>query len=393
MSYSLAELTTPLTADEVEAAIYAALVARGAKTTAWKPGAVVRTIIAGVAIVLAAFSSLAALVAAGGFLDLATGDWLTLLARYAFGVERIGATFATGTVTLTNASGTAYSGGADDLIVQNSTTDAVYRSTEAWSLDAAGGPNDEIDVEVRAVEARSDSTSPAGDVDALVTTLSGVAVTNAAALIGTDEEEDPALRTRCLERTGPLSPNGPKDAYAYAARGALDANGDSIGVTRVATQAVGDGTVNVWVATATGAVTGDPDDPATDLGAIAAAIYEQAEPLSVEAVVASATAYPIAVTYELWIYTSAGLSEADVEALVETALEDLFARTPIGCHLVGSTRYLYQDDIKTAIGSVRDEIFHVTVTAPPALVVSTISAVMTLGTVTATVNLIDGGGL
>ena len=60
MSYSLAELTTPLTADEVEAALYAALAARGAKTTAWKPGAVVRTIIAGVAIVLAAFSSLVA---------------------------------------------------------------------------------------------------------------------------------------------------------------------------------------------------------------------------------------------------------------------------------------------------------------------------------------------
>ena len=148
MSYSLATLTTALTADEVEAAIYDAVEARGAKTSAWKPGAVVRTIIAGVSIVLAAFSSLIALVAAGGFLELATGDWLTLVARYVFGVERIGATFATGTVTLTNGSGTPYSGGADDLIVQNSTTDAVYRSTGAWSV--AAGPGATADVEVKA---------------------------------------------------------------------------------------------------------------------------------------------------------------------------------------------------------------------------------------------------
>lgn len=257
MTYSLSELTNPQTPAQVEAAIYAAAQARGARTTAWRPGAVVRTIIAGVAIVLAAFSSLAAAVAAGGFLELATGDWLTLLARYVFRMERLDATFATGVVRLTNASGTPYSGGADDLIVRNSETDAVYRSTEAWTVLAGG----QADVDVRAVEAGSDSTSPAGDIDELVTTLSGVTVSNGTALVGTDGEEDAALRTRCLERTGTLSPMGPADAYGCAARNAARANGDAIGVTRVATQAVGDGTVNVWVATAGGEVTGDPADP------------------------------------------------------------------------------------------------------------------------------------
>lgn len=389
MSYTLAELTTPLTADEVEAAIYAAVEARGAKTTAWKPGAVVRTLIAGVSIVLAAFSSLAALVASGGFLELATGDWLTLVARYVFGVERIGATFAAGTVRLTNASATPYSGGADDLIVRNSTTDAVYRSTEAWSVGASSA----ADVAIRAVEAGSDGTSPGGEIDELVTTLSGVTVTNSTAIVGTDEEEDPALRTRCLERTGALSPNGPKDAYAYAARGATTADGDTIGVTRVATQAVGDGTVNIWVATDSGEVTGDAGDPGTDLGAVAAAIYEQAEPLSVEAVVDTATAVTVDVTYELWVYTSSALTEAEVEDLVDEALEDLFANTPIGGHVIGTNRRLYVDDITSAIDAIRPEVFHVEVTLPAADVAVPINYVPVLGAVTPTVNLVAGGDL
>jgi phage-related baseplate assembly protein len=389
MSYTLAELTTALTADEVETAIYAAVEARGAKTTTWKPGAVVRTIIAGVSIVLAAFSSLIAAVSSGGFLDLATEDWLTLLAQYVFGVERLNGTFATGEVTLTNTSGSQYFGGADDLIVQNSTTEAVYRSTGAWQVN----PSSTADVEVRAVVIGSDSTSPAGDIDTLVTTLSGVTVSNAAALVGTDEETDPELRTRCLERTGPLSPMGPADAYGYAARNAVTSTGDAIGVTRVATQAVGDGTINVWVATATGEVTGTAGNPATDLGAIAAAIYEEAEPLSVEAVVDTATALTTAVTYELWIYTSASLTETEVEDLVETALESLFSGTPIGAHLVGTDRTMYLDDIVSAIDAVRSEIFHVEVSAPAADVTVAVDEVPVIGTVTATINLIAGGDL
>jgi len=393
MSYTLSELTTPLTADEVETAIYDAIEARGAKTTSWKPGAVVRTIIAGVSIVLAAFSQLSALVASSGFLELATESWLTLVAQYVFGVTRTTATFATGTVTLTNASATPYSGGAGDLIVQNSTTGAAYRSTESWALDAAGGANDEIDVAVKAIEAGSDSTSPAGDIDTLVTTLSGVTVTNAAAVVGADEETDSALRTRCLERTGALSPNGPSDAYRYVARNATAANGDAIGVTRVATQAVGDGTVNVWVASATGKISGTAANPATDLGAIAEAIYEQAEPLGIEAVVDTVGSTMVAITYELWMYSSAGLTTSEVEDLVEAAIIDLFSNVPIGGHLIGTDRRVYIEDIISAIDAVRPEIFRVDLTLPASDVTLSIDDIPVIGAVTATVNLVSGGDL
>src|SRR3989304_1758463 len=85
---TLAELTTPLTVDEIKTAIYAALAPNGAATTTWKPGAVVRTIITGVAIVLAGFSRLQAAIAKSGFLGLAEGDWLTLVAFYVYDVTR-----------------------------------------------------------------------------------------------------------------------------------------------------------------------------------------------------------------------------------------------------------------------------------------------------------------
>ena len=88
MSLSLDTLTTPLTVAEIKAAIYDTIASEGVATTGWKPGAVVRTVIAGVAIVLAAMSSLIALVAKSGFLELSEGDWLTIVAEKIYGTTR-----------------------------------------------------------------------------------------------------------------------------------------------------------------------------------------------------------------------------------------------------------------------------------------------------------------
>ena len=51
MTTTLEELITSMTVDEAKTAIYDALAARGVTTTGWKPGAVVRTIIAALAII------------------------------------------------------------------------------------------------------------------------------------------------------------------------------------------------------------------------------------------------------------------------------------------------------------------------------------------------------
>ena len=89
MTVSIDDLTTPVTRDEAKASIYDAMGTVGVSTTAWRPGAVVRTMVAAIAILFAACTSLMAKIAKSGFLEFAVGTWLTLVARHVYGVERL----------------------------------------------------------------------------------------------------------------------------------------------------------------------------------------------------------------------------------------------------------------------------------------------------------------
>jgi hypothetical protein len=104
-TFSIDELITPLETEEIKTSVYSALATVGVTTTTWKPGAVVRTIIAIVAVILHALSVLVSNIARSGFLALASGTWLALKARYDYAVEKQEAEFASGTVLVSNASG------------------------------------------------------------------------------------------------------------------------------------------------------------------------------------------------------------------------------------------------------------------------------------------------
>lgn len=388
MALSLDDLTTPLTRAQVEASIYDVLGIVGVDTTSWKSGAVVRTMITATSIVLAAFSSLTASVARGGFLELAAGDWLTLVARYVYGVERVEATFAEGTVTLTNAGGGVYALSADDLVVANPTTGKTYRNTGSIALGALAT----VTVPIRATEAGAASTSTPGAITSMVTSLLGVTCTNASAVVGQDAESDPTLRQRCSEKLGSLSPNGPWDAYTYAARGALTQAGIPVGVTRVRITKDGFGNVNVYLATASGVVTGSAANPATDLGAVNEAIQQLAAPLAVTANVASATAVTIPVTYQVWIYNTTGMTAAQIQAAIDARLTAFFSAMPIGGHVIGGDPgKVFQDALRAVISGTRPEIFHVVVSAPAADTVLSLSEVAVLGTITATISQVAPG--
>lgn len=392
---ALDDLVSPVTRQEMETSIYSALSAVGLTTTTWKPGAWARTVITGASICLAAFSELNAKSARAGFLELAEQAWLTLKAHYDYNVDRDEATFAAGTVTLVNSSGGIYNLDPDDLILLNTTTGKTYRNTAAISLGALTTLED---VPVEAEEAGSASSAAAGAIDDFVTPLNGVTVTNPVALVGTDEQEDPALRTECGEKLGSLSPFGPWDAYTYAAKNATrTSNGSNVGVTRVRSKPDGFGNITTYVATATGAVTGDVDDPDTDLGAVNEAIQRAAAPLAVTANVESATPVTLDVTYQLWLYTSAGLTAAQVAAAVETSLQSFMASAPIGGDVLGSDPgKVFQSAIAAAIAATRQPasaaaplpIFRVLVTTPAGDTTLGEGAVPVLGTVTATVNLV-----
>lgn len=386
---TLDELTTPLTRTEIEAAIYAAIEARGVKTSSWKPGAVARTIVAGVALVLSAFSSLQQKIAESGFLQLAEGDWLTIVAREVYGVERNTGTFAAGNVTFDNTGGGVYSPGVGDVIVLNSTTGKTYRNTEAFTLAAFETGKS---VAVEAVEIGADSTAAPGDIDTLETVLLGVTVTNPTALVGKDPETDAELRTRCLAKTGTLSPNGPADAYRYLALSAETDDGVSAGVTRVTTTADGEGNVTVYVATATGPVAGSIGDTTTPLGAVDEAIQTQAVPLAVTATVLSATANTIAITYEVWVRSTIGLTVAEIDALVSTALATFLSAQPIGgSRKVPGGGFVFVDALEGVIAEAVGTAYLIdlVITVPAADVSIAASEAPVLGTVTPTINLVS----
>lgn len=103
------QLIKPLSKDEVKDSIYRLMAATGLPVTSWPEGGVARTIVAIVAAIFAGFTDVIAVAIRAGFLDLAEGIWLTLLARYVYGVDRIEATFAAGEVTLNNTGGGVYS--------------------------------------------------------------------------------------------------------------------------------------------------------------------------------------------------------------------------------------------------------------------------------------------
>lgn len=332
MNLPIDQLIRPLTRDEVKASIYRILKALGLPVTAWQEGSVARTLIAILAALFAGYTEVMALAIRAGFLDLAEGIWLTLLAKHVYNVARLEATFAAGIVVVDNAGGGSYAFDPEEVIFINTATKKTYTNTAAFTV----GPMETgRQVTVRATEAGSGSSAAAAQIDAFETKFLGLSCSNPAALIGFDEESDPALRQRCRDSLGALSPNGPEAAYVFIAKSARRADGTPIGVTRVyVAPALGDGSVYVYLATASGAVPGAPDDPNTDLGIVAREIFRKAVPNGVTAYVESAVPKSVALAVDVWVDAGASLTDAEVRALVEQKLRDYFTSIPIGGHVL-----------------------------------------------------------
>lgn len=335
-------LTTPLTVDQVRLSIYSVIAQLGVDTTAWKPGAVVRTMIAAVAIVVAALSQLTSAAARSGFLEYSTGVWLTLLAKNLYGVDRITATFGTGTALASNASGGIYVLSDGELQVVNQRTGAVYVNVGALTIP---GVSANIPVTLIAVEAGSGSTALATDVLTVATPLDGVTVVLTSSIVGLDDELDTKLQQRCRDKLGSLSPNGPGDAYSFVAKSAVRADGSPIGVTRVRVFANGDGTIDVYCTNVNGTL------DSSDLSAINTAIQTKCTPLGVTVTTHAAVPQPVAVLATVYMYRS-GLTDDAVIAAVEAELDDFFDAQPIG----GNLGFIHREALIAAIGRVSTQL-------------------------------------
>jgi baseplate J-like protein len=327
---SIDDLITPLTVDEVRESIYVVLATLGVNTTVWKPGAVVRTIIAALAVLVSALSALMAQIARSGFLELAEGPWLELVAFYVYGVTKQKATFAAGPVLLSNAGAGVFTFDPGDLTF--SAGGILFRNTATVNV-AAFQTN--ISVGVAAVEAGAASTAFAGEIDEIVPPIANLSVVNAVAIIGLDEESDPALRAKCYDKLGSLSPFGPADAFSYAAKIAARADGTPIGVNRIRIVKDGIGGLDIYVATPTGGVTGNANDALTDLGAVNESIQRNAAGLNDTARVHSAIEKTLHVSYSIWLYNDSGLTQAQIEAAVQSELAAYVPVQPVGGNIVG----------------------------------------------------------
>lgn len=327
---ALSDLIQAQSADQIQQTFIDLLVSLGVTGAPnWKKGGVARSVLRVFALLGAGFSSLIAALAASGFRDLATGDWLTLWARAVFNVERPGATFAAGTLTLVNSGGGVYSFGVGQVTALNSSTGATYVNTAAISLGSLAT----INVAFQAVGQGSVSSAGTGDIDTLQTTMLGVTVSNAQPFVGIDALDDVSLGNLCLAKLGSLSPNGPTDAFRYLAVAdpttvpVLVMFGlttqTSVPITRVNAIADGNGGVNIFLATA-GGVPGSPDVAIVD-----ARIQAVCTPLGMRATTAAATPVTVPVPYEAWLKNSS-LTIASAQTAFANQFIAYFASLPIG---------------------------------------------------------------
>lgn len=356
---TLAEMFTPMAKDEFLTGMLTLADSLGFPTSAWQPGSVAREILEITAQQLANGSEITSAIAAGGLLDYATEGWLTLLAQSVYNLERIEATFGTGSVTMTNASGVGYVIVANDVHFLNSTTGATYTNTTGGALNAGST----LTVEVIADVAGSTANAVAAQINALVTPLLGVTVSNAAALTASDAESDDQLRARCRASLAAASPNGPSDAYNYFATSSVRENGSSVGITRSKVeQAQGD--ITVYVATDSGAVPGSAGDPTTDLGAVNANIQSNCVPTGLTATVATAIVVPVLVTGDAYLKTGSTISPAACQALILAQLQTYWKTIPIGGFDIGGGGKIFLDAIIGQIFQAHPDIIQATLSAP-----------------------------
>jgi phage-related baseplate assembly protein len=376
--FTLSDLTKPATREDIQTAIYQVFGVLGVNTTSWGTGAVVRTMVVATSAVLAALSSLQANIAASGFMELAEGKWLTLTARYVYKVERDDATYATGLLTLINSGGGVFDVLPGDLLVFNPdpSSGKNYRNVDHFILNAASS----LTIAIEAVEAGAASNSAPGAVTGMTTVLLEVTCTNPDPIVGSDEQSDESVRELCREKLGSLSPMGPWDAYAYAARTAVRPTGENIGITRTRVLKDGYGNVRLIVANASGEVgPGDVDIINED-------IQHEATPLAVASSTESAVAVPFTVSYEAWVYNTSGNNDEQVRELIRAKVITFFAAQPIGGNLLSPTPpgFIFQEAIRSTIASaLQPQIFHVLVTDPAgdtALAVTEVAVLVAFGT-------------
>ena len=289
---TLAQLVTPVTFAEAlsdELTIAAGL---GLPTTAWQPIDPVRTFFTTTAQTVVDYSVNINLIAQGGYASYAATipgvdanvdadgyetTWMDLRASDQYNVRRIEAGQGAGTVPLVNSTTSTFASpyATGTLHFQSPLGgQPTFTNSEPVTITASGTTS--VPIVADASFPGSAGNVANGTTLILVTPLIGVTVSPlAAAIVATAQETNAQLLTRCQNKLGSLSPNGPSQAYQYVVTslpviGSLLPTGAQwtdpttqypYGVTAAVTRAatvlnVGSGIIDVYVANGAGPVSG-----------------------------------------------------------------------------------------------------------------------------------------
>lgn len=291
---NLSDLLAPQTADQEKTTLLTRLAGKGFPVTFWGTGGVARTLLELFAAAFSDVINLVIAVASGGFVGLASGGWLVLLAKQLYDLDQIQASFTFGTVVLAAApTSSGYTVVPGQIVVQ-SDSGVRFTNTTGGTL-AAGG--------TLAITVQGESTGSAynvgtGSINALLTPLPGVTVSNPAVggsgtwitTQGADQESDASLQARCLARWPSLGSAPTQSVFDLWAKTAST----EVTRTREFPDATTPGQVDLYLAGAGGPVSG---------GAITTvqSFVNPRLPLCVSCVVSNTQAEQIQVTATLYI--------------------------------------------------------------------------------------------
>lgn len=257
---SLSDLLTPSTKAEAHLALLGLLASgpNGFPIESWQEGNVFRNLTEAECQAYADLTVKIAAIAGGGLLDAALdaglSDWLTLLAKSAYGIDRVEAGFTVGNATLTDGGAGPYTIVSGQLAAA-SADGLIYRNVDGGTL----AQNGTLTLSWQAESPGVDYNVPANTLTTLVTSLAGVTIDNPIDLItqtwitteGNDEESDASVVQRCKARWPELGSGATAAVYEKWAK---EGSAEVVRVKVRENKYFSDGIVQLTIAGPSGAV-------------------------------------------------------------------------------------------------------------------------------------------
>jgi hypothetical protein len=330
---SLPTLLSPVTAAQARTTAVNQLVSYGIPANNWRQGGVFSTLLTVFCTLYAGLFSLVSQAINSMFLGTASGQWLTALAYYVYGITAQKATFGTTPYTLTNTGGGIYSFAPGQFVCQCGINGNSFTNVSTFSL-AAGTPATPTTAtfDVVAQVAGTAGGAPANTIATLITVMVSVTGNNSAACLGLDADSDAKIVSKCYAALAARSQKGPAGAYLAAIYGYSNVPGATNSVTGQPvninrTQVYTDpdtGNISVYLASPAGV----PD--VNDIVGVQTAIDAIARPMGVVATAMACTPVYASGTITLWSDSVGAKAAQDVEIIAYVELLSAFSTYPIG---------------------------------------------------------------